>query len=121
MGAHKHHPLPRRVGFALHGLAHALSSEASLRFQAVVALIVLAVLLMLRPAPAWWALLTLVTALVFAAELLNTAIETLADALHPNDSPAIRIVKDCAAAAVLVSVVGAFGVAAAFAVHLLTE
>jgi diacylglycerol kinase len=39
--------------------------------------------------------------------------------LHPHQSPAIRLVKDCAAAGVLIAVLGALGVAAALLVHLL--
>ena len=38
--------------------------------------------------------------LVLVAELLNTAIEALADRLHPERHPEIRVVKDVAAAAV---------------------
>ena len=56
---------------------------------------------------------------MLTAELLNTALEQLADALHPQDSPASRTVKDCAAAAVLVASLGALAVAVALAVHLL--
>ncbi|MGH8296201.1 MAG: diacylglycerol kinase [Steroidobacteraceae bacterium] len=51
--------------------------------------------------------------------MLNTAIETLADHLSPELDPQIRIVKDCAAASVLIAVGGALAVAAALAVHLL--
>jgi undecaprenol kinase len=71
-----------------------------------------------RPGPAWWALVLLASAAVVAAELLNTAIEQLADELHPNDSPGIRTVKDCAAAGVLVAVLGALGVGVALIWHL---
>ncbi len=59
------------------------------------------------------------SAVVIAAELFNTALEGLADALHPHDHPAIRIAKDCAAAGVLVTVLGALTVALALALHLL--
>jgi len=58
---------------------------------------------------------------VLAAELFNTAIELLADELHPHDSPRIRIVKDCAAAAVLVTVLGALIVGAALLLHVLPD
>jgi len=78
------------------------------------------VLLVLRPAAVWWALVFLASALVMAAELLNTAIEHLADLLHPQHSPGIRLVKDCAAAGVLIAVLGALGVGAALLVHLLS-
>ena len=76
-------------------------------------------LLCFRPGPVWWALVLLASAAVVAAELLNTAIERLADELHPNDSPGIRIVKDCAAAGVLVAALGALGAGVALAWHLL--
>ena len=56
------------------------------------------------------------SALVLAAELFNTAIERLADHLHPQLHPEIRIVKDCAAAAVLCVSLGAIGVAIALLV-----
>ena len=61
----------------------------------------------------------LASAAVVAAELFNTAIEHLADELHPHDSPGIGLVKDMAAAGVLLAVLGALGVAVAFAEQLL--
>jgi diacylglycerol kinase len=57
---------------------------------------------------------------VIAAELFNTAIERLADELHPQDSAGIAAVKDCAAAAVLIAALGALAVAAALLVHLIS-
>src|SRR5690348_1617472 len=90
----------RRLRFALSGLAHALRAERSLRTQALFLVVVIIALAFLRPAPLWWALVLLASAAVLAAELFNTAIEHLADHLHPELHPAIRIVKDCAAAAV---------------------
>lgn len=107
------------MGFALAGLMHGLRAEKSVRFEAVVLVLVLVTLAVLRPEPIWWAAVALASAGVLAAELLNTAIETLADHLCPEIHPRIRVVKDCAAAAVFVSVVGALVVAAALAVHLL--
>jgi diacylglycerol kinase (ATP) len=62
---------------------------------------------------------TLTVVLVLAVELVNTAIEGLADHLHPEQHPSIKVVKDCAAAAVLVAALGALGVAAAFVYELL--
>ena len=106
-----------RLRFALAGALHAWRAERSLRTQAVVLVVVLAALLILRPGPGWWALVLLASAAVVAAELFNTAIEALADHLHPDLHPRIRIVKDCAAAAVLVAVLGAVSVGVALAVH----
>ncbi|CAI2934434.1 protein of unknown function [Aminobacter niigataensis] len=42
-----------------------------------------------------------------AAELFNSALETLVDRLHPEIHPEIRVVKDMAAAAVLLICLGA--------------
>jgi undecaprenol kinase len=119
MSHHKNQSFPVRLNYAVRGLAHALRAEASLRIQAGCAAAALIALLFLRPGALWWALVLLASAAVLAAELLNTAIEHLADELHPHDAPGIRIVKDCAAAGVLVAVLGALGVAAALAAHLL--
>ena len=73
----------------------------------------LALLVYLRPAAIWWAVVFLCAGAVIAFELINTAIEKLADHLHPQMHPHIRIVKDCAAAAVLVLAVSALAVAVA--------
>jgi undecaprenol kinase len=119
VSAHKNQPFMLRLGFALRGLAHGLSRGASLKVQVTAAVAALLALIALRPAPLWWALVLSACAAVLSAELLNTAIEQLADALHPHDSAAIRIVKDCAAAAVLVAVLGALAVGAALAVQVI--
>ncbi len=115
----KNLPFHRRFRFALAGIGHALRRERSVRFQATVLALVVAALAVLRPGPLWWAAVMLASAGVLAAELLNTAVETLADHLSPQRHPQIRIVKDCAAAAVLVAVLGAIAVGIALAVHLL--
>jgi len=107
------------MGFALAGLRHGLRTERSVRFEAAVLVLVVVALAVLRPEPLWWAATALASAGVLAAELLNTAIEALADHLSPELHPQIRVVKDCAAAAVFVSVLGALVVGAALVVHLL--
>ena len=93
----KNQPFPRRVGFALAGIAAALRAENSFRFHLVAAVVVLAVLVWLRPEPVWWAIAIVTVVAVLAAELVNTAVEHLADHLHPEQHPRIKTVKDCAA------------------------
>ncbi len=117
--AWKNQAFAARLRYALHGIGHALRSEHSLQFQAGVFVAALVALIVLHPRPVWWALVLLASALVLAAELLNTALEELADHLNPEEHPRIRLVKDCAAGAVLIAVLGALGVALAFAVELL--
>lgn len=109
----KNQPWFRRLGFALTGLKCTLRSEYSFRVHMVAALSAFVALVWWRPAPVWWAVVALTIALVVAAELINTALEHLADHLHPEEHPRIRVVKDCAAAAVLIASLGALAVAAA--------
>jgi undecaprenol kinase len=108
-----------RLRFALAGLHHGFKVERSLRFQAAVFVLVLIALFVLRPEPLWWALVLLASSAVLAAELFNTTLEHLIDHVHPAVHSQIRVVKDCAAAAVLLTVLGAIAVAIALAVHLL--
>jgi diacylglycerol kinase (ATP) len=110
----KNQTFTRRLAFALSGLRSAWRTENSFKTHVVAAAAVAAVLVWLRPAPLWWAIAALTVAFVLAAELFNTAVEGLADHLHPEIHPAIKTVKDCAAGAVLVASVAALGVAAAF-------
>ena len=104
--------------FARDGFTHAVATEHSLKFQVGAFGAVLVVLAVLRPEPIWWGLVLLASGAVIAAELFNTAIELLADHLHPEVHPSIRIVKDCAAGAVLVTAITAVAVAGSLAVHI---
>ncbi len=103
-----------RLGFALAGLRVACSREASVRFHVLASFGVLTVLLYTRPEPVWWALGGIAVGLVVVAELANTALEALADRLHPERHPEIGVAKDVAAAAVLVASIVAVLVAVAF-------
>lgn len=114
----KNQPFHRRLRFALSGLITAFGAESSLRVQTVAAAAVLGVLLWSRPAPVWWGLVALTVTAVLATELLNTAVEHLADHLHPELHPSIKIVKDCAAAAVLLASLGAVAVAVALLIEI---
>jgi undecaprenol kinase len=114
----KNQSLAARLRCALAGLAHAASTERSLRTQLFAFAFALAALAWWRPAAVWWALVLGVSGAVLAAELLNTAIERLADLLQPQQDVQVRALKDCAAAAVLVMSLTAVCVAAALAYEL---
>ncbi len=116
--AHKNRSFRQRLGFAVAGLRHALRGERSFRTQLLILLVVIGVLAYLQPPALWWALVSLCGAGVLAAELFNTAIEHLADHVRPDLHPQIRMVKDCAAAAVLCAALGSIGVAIALVVEL---
>jgi undecaprenol kinase len=107
-----------RLRFALNGVRFSVRTERSMRVHVLAVALVLVALIVFAPSPEWWALVGLACAAVITTELLNTAIEHLVDRLHPEQHPSIGIVKDCAAAAVLVSSMAAIVVAVAFAIHL---
>jgi diacylglycerol kinase (ATP) len=104
----------RRLGFAAHGIRVAFGREQSFRAQILAGAVVSAVLLITRPPAIWWAVGALSIGLVLVAELLNTALETLCDHLHPERHPEIRVVKDIAAGGVLLSSAVGLVVAVAF-------
>jgi diacylglycerol kinase len=103
----KGRPFHERLGFAVAGIRTGWGREASFRTQAGLAGLGVVALLVLRPAPVWWALVGLSMAAVLALELLNSAMEAVIDLLHPGIHPSIKIAKDMLAGAVLISSIAA--------------
>lgn len=112
----KNRGLRERMGFALAGMRAGWARERSYRTQILVAACAFAALIVLRPAPLWWALVALTCAMVTALELLNSAMEAVIDRLHPEIHPAIGVAKDMLAGAVLTMSLAALIVAAAMLV-----
>ncbi|HYL34262.1 MAG TPA: diacylglycerol kinase [Stellaceae bacterium] len=98
----KNRSLWQRSGYALNGIVAGLHREGSLRLELAVAAAAIILLAWLKPPALWWAVGVLMMAAVLAAELINSAIEALADHLHPTLHREIRVVKDMAAGAILV-------------------
>jgi diacylglycerol kinase len=113
----KGRPLHERLGFAIAGLRTGFQRERSFRTHVLAASFALAVLLVLRPAPIWWAAVAIVIALVFSLELLNSAIEAVIDLLHPGIHPEIKAAKDMVAGAVLTISIAALVVACAMLIE----
>ncbi len=99
----KNRPFLQRLRWAWSGIRGALRTERSFRTQAACAGAAAVVLAWLRPPLVWVVLCLVSAAAVLALELVNTALERLADRLHPELHPAIRAAKDSAAAAVLIA------------------
>ena len=91
----------KRVGYALAGWRHFFASEANGQIQAVVAILVVIAGGILGISAQEWLWVLLCIGLVIGLEMVNTALETLANRLHPEQHPAIKVVKDVAAGAVL--------------------
>ena len=100
----------RRVasfGHAGRGVWSALRSEVHLRFHAVATVVVIGLGFHYGISRLEWALVALATASVWAAELMNTAIEALTDLASPAWHPLAGKAKDVAAGAVLLAALGA--------------
>lgn len=117
----KNRPFRERLGFAFAGLRACWRDEASFRTHIAFAVAAGAALLLLRPAPMWWALVGRVVMLVLAFELINAALEKLIDRVHPELYADIGMAKDMAAAAVLLVSIAALIIAAALAASLISS
>lgn len=94
-------------GFAWQGLKALFRTEhnAWIHGGLTVAVVVLSFLLPVTPTEA--AILLLTMAFVWSAEIFNTALEKAMDFISAERHPQIKLVKDLAAAAVLVSAIAA--------------
>lgn len=100
----------RSFGPAFAGLAWALRTQRNLQVHALGLCVAVALGWWLNIAPWEWCAALLASGMVWTAELLNTAVEVLADRVSAAREEAIRIAKDVAAAAVLVSALAALAV-----------
>ena len=88
------------TGNTYDGLIAAWSSEEAFRIEVIVLLLALPVGWFIAPSFAWYVAMICSFFVIMAVELLNTAIEKLADHLAPAQHPAIGRVKDLGSAAV---------------------
>lgn len=100
----------RSFGPALAGVGWALKTQRNLQVHAAATVLALGLGFWLRIELWEWCVVILVIGLVWAAELLNTAIEVLADRVSREREEPIRLVKDAAAAGVLLAATAALAV-----------
>jgi diacylglycerol kinase (ATP) len=86
---------------AFRGIVFALRTQRNLRVHALATLSVIVLGFVLQIERWEWCAILISCGVVWAAELLNTAIECLADRVSMEREDAIRVVKDAAAGAVL--------------------
>jgi diacylglycerol kinase (ATP) len=105
---------PRLLSFsyAIRGVRWMIRHEPNMRFHLVAAAGVLIAAAAFQLPIEQWAALVFAITLVLLGEVLNTAIEAVLDLVHPERHELVGRVKDLAAAAVLVTAVGATVIAA---------
>ncbi|GAB4453332.1 MAG: diacylglycerol kinase family protein [Anaerolineae bacterium] len=94
-----------RVAFT--GIWYTLRTQRNAQIHVVIAAAIIAIALSLNIGLTEWAILALTTGFVIAAEMLNTATEAAMDFATTEFHPQVKIVKDVAAGAVLVSAITA--------------
>lgn len=105
---------------AQRGIHLLFKSQPNARIELVIAVIVVVAGILFKISSAEWSMIILCIALVLGLEGINTAIEILANKVHPGFDNEIGKVKDAAAGAVLIaSIVAAIIGFIIFAPHLL--
>lgn len=102
-GRHDSMRLYRATLNTFRGLSWAARSEAALRQEIAVLAVALPLGIFLAPNVGWYVAMIGVLLGVMAVELLNTAIEKLADHVTPEWHSQIGVIKDCGSAAVFFS------------------
>lgn len=97
----------RSFGYAWKGIACCVGKEQNLGFHLIATLLVIVAGCYFHITRTEWMLVILCIGLVIAAELFNTAVETLVDLVSPQRHPMAGRVKDIAAGAVLVCAIAA--------------
>ena len=92
----------RSFGYACHGLKYAIATQTNFRIQLLFAALAISLGIGLRISTMEWMILSICIGIVLFAELVNTALEKLADVVHKDHHPEIKLVKDISAAAVLI-------------------
>ena len=90
---------------AFRGIAALLANEPNARIHLLATIAAIALGAWLGLSASEWCWIALAIALVWVAEALNSALEVLADAIHPARDPRIGRAKDLAAGAVLVAAI----------------
>lgn len=99
--------IPKSFVYALQGLVFMLRSQPNAWVHLLATLGVCAAGLYFGLSRGEWLWICVAIVMVWSAEAFNTALEQLADALHPERHPGVGRAKDLAAGAVLIAASGA--------------
>lgn len=77
-----------------------------MRFHIVATCYVVLFAIMFEVSFVEWSVISLAIVLVMACEIINTSLERLSDFIEKENNPSIKVIKDAAAGAVLISAIG---------------
>jgi diacylglycerol kinase (ATP) len=90
----------KSVGYAFKGALLLLKNEASVKVQCTIALLVMVAGFFFNISNTEWAIQLLAIGLVMSMEGINTAVEEIANFIHPEHHNKIGLIKDIAAGSV---------------------
>lgn len=94
------HRLAKAFAYAFAGIKYAWRNEPNFRIELTIAVLAFLLSLWLKVSPV---AILVMTALVLALELLNSALEATIDLISPDFHPLAKLAKDAAAGAVLLT------------------
>ncbi len=100
----------KSIGFALKGAIKLATTEHSVMLQSCIALLLIGAGFYFEITNEEWMFQTLAIGLVLAVEGLNTAVEKIADFIHPEFHEKIGFIKDIAAGAVFFAAMTAIAI-----------
>ena len=100
----------KSMGFALKGAIKLITTEHSIMVQSSVGILLIVAGFYFQISTTEWLFQILALGLVLSIEGLNTAVEKIADFIHPNFHEKIGFIKDIAAGAVFFAAMTAIAV-----------
>ena len=97
--------------YAFRGMWEVIKSEQSFRLHLLAFVLVVVAGFHFRIQPMEWISILMISSVVLGLEAINTSLERLCDELTEERRESIRIIKDIAAGAVLISAIGALVIA----------
>ena len=111
----------QKFGHALRGVRRGVAGQNSFAVHFFFAAVVVVAAAVLRMRCVEWCLLLLCIAMVMAAEMFNSAMESMARAVTSESNSSVRTALDISSAAVLVAAGGAVVVGLVLFIHRLGE
>ncbi|WP_138434148.1 diacylglycerol kinase [Winogradskyella algicola] len=93
----------KSVGFAFKGMLILIKTEASIKIQVFIAIVVTIAGFYFHISTTEWMIQIAMIGLVMSVEGVNTAVEYIADFIHPDHHPKIGLIKDVSAGAVFIA------------------
>ncbi len=97
----------KSVGFALRGALLLVRTEASIKIQVFIMIVMTAAGFYFNISKTEWIMQILTISAILATEGMNTAVEKIADYIQPEFDEKIGFIKDVAAGAVMMVSIGA--------------